>query len=78
MSDNWVVQNLENALNTWNEKLSEIKSEIADMTKQIGEFRKEVKLCDGIIKRSNIMKDKIESVRQEKEERMNEHIRRSR
>lgn len=24
MSDNWVVQNLENALNTWNEKLSEI------------------------------------------------------
>lgn len=24
MSDNWVVQNLENALNTWNQKLSEI------------------------------------------------------
>lgn len=24
MSDNWVVQNLENSLNTWNEKLSEI------------------------------------------------------
>lgn len=24
MSDHWVVQNLENALNTWNEKLSEI------------------------------------------------------
>ena len=24
MSDNWIVQNLENALNTWNEKLSEI------------------------------------------------------
>lgn len=22
MSDNWVVQNLENALNTWNEKIS--------------------------------------------------------
>lgn len=26
MSDNWVVQNLENALETWNEKLSEIWS----------------------------------------------------
>ena len=26
MSDNWIVQNLENALNTWNEKLSEIWS----------------------------------------------------
>ena len=24
MSDNWVVQNLENALNTWNQKLAEI------------------------------------------------------
>ena len=24
MSDNWVVQNLQNALDTWNEKLSEI------------------------------------------------------
>jgi hypothetical protein len=24
MSDNWVVQNLENALETWNDKLSEI------------------------------------------------------
>ena len=24
MSDNWVIQNLENALNTWNEKLAEI------------------------------------------------------
>lgn len=24
MSDNWIVQNLENALRTWNDKLSEI------------------------------------------------------
>ena len=24
MSDNWIIQNLENALNTWNEKLAEI------------------------------------------------------
>lgn len=24
MSDNWIVQNLQNALNTWNGKLSEI------------------------------------------------------
>ena len=26
MSDNWVVQNLENALETWNDKLTEIWS----------------------------------------------------
>ena len=24
MSDNWVVQNLQNSLNTWNEKLNEV------------------------------------------------------
>ena len=24
MSDNWVVQNLQNSLNTWNEKLTEV------------------------------------------------------
>lgn len=24
MSDNWVVQNLQNALDTWNDKLSEV------------------------------------------------------
>ena len=26
MSDNWVVQNLQNSLNTWNEKLTEVWS----------------------------------------------------
>ena len=26
MSDNWVVQNLENAIGVWNEKLEEIRS----------------------------------------------------
>ena len=25
MCDNWVVQNLENTINTWNDKLSEIR-----------------------------------------------------
>ena len=30
MSDNWVVQNLENALETWNDKLAEIWTLITD------------------------------------------------
>lgn len=59
-------------------KLSETKTEISDMTKQICELRKDVKLCDGIMQRSVTMKEKLKSVQQEKEERMNEHIRRSR
>ncbi len=33
MSDNWVVQNLENALNTWNEKLAEIWKLITQLPK---------------------------------------------
>lgn len=58
--------------------LSEIKTEISDMTKQICELRKDVKLCDGIMQRSVTIKEKLKSIQQEKEERMNEHIRRSR
>lgn len=34
MSDNWVVQNLENALNTWNSKLSEIWTLITQSPQQ--------------------------------------------
>lgn len=64
------------------ERLSEIKEEIAGLSKQIGELRKEVVLCDGIAARSGVMKEKLEAVRQEnskeKEENSHEHIRRSR
>ncbi|GAA6396746.1 hypothetical protein [Solibaculum mannosilyticum] len=34
MSDNWVVQNLENALNTWNQKLAEIWQLISQSPQQ--------------------------------------------
>ena len=34
MSDNWVVQNLENALETWNEKLAEIWTLITQSPEQ--------------------------------------------
>ena len=71
------------------EKLSEVKTEISALTKQIGELRKEVGLCDGIAARSGAMKEKLETVRQEnsveeknahteKEGTIHEHIRRSR
>ena len=71
------------------EKLSEIKAEISGLSKQIGELRKEVGLCDGIAARSGAMKEKLETVRQEnsveeknvhteKEGTIHEHIRRSR
>ena len=64
------------------EKLAEVKTEISGLTKQIGAFRKEVVLCDGIAARSGVMKEKIKTVRKEmskgKEDTSHEHIRRSR
>ena len=71
------------------EKLSEVKTEISGLSKQIKELRKEVGLCDGIAAHSGAMKEKLETVRQEnsvekknvhteKEGTIHEHIRRSR
>ncbi len=61
---------------------SEVKAEISRFTQQIGELRKEVRLCDGIAARSGVVKEKLQKVRQEniqqKEGRSHEHIRRSR
>lgn len=63
-------------------KLSEIRTEISSLTEQIGMLRKEVMLCDGIAARSGVMKEKLQIVRQEnnqkKEDKSHEHIRRSR
>jgi len=66
-----------------NEMLAEIKTEISGLTKQIGALRKEVVLCDGIAARSGVIEEKVRKVREEnrwkgKEEKENEHIRRSR
>lgn len=64
------------------EKRSEVKAEISGLTKQIGELRKEVVLCEGIAARSSAMKEKLEVMREEtnreKEGRNHEHVRRSR
>lgn len=61
------------------EMLSEVKEEISALTGQIGELRKEVRLCEGIAARSGIIKEKLRKVRQEKmkdkEGRSHEHIR---
>ena len=63
------------------EKLQEVKREIAGLTGQIKEKREGVVLCDGIAARSGVIKEKMEIVRQEnreKEKKSHEHIRRSR
>lgn len=61
---------------------AEVKEKISRLSIQIGEFRKEVVLCDGIAVRSGVIKEKMEIIRQEKnrekEDKSHEHIRRSR
>lgn len=63
-------------------KLTEVKAEISRLSEQIGKLRKEVVLCDGIAARSGVIREKMETMRQEnkkeKEEKNHEHIRRSR
>lgn len=55
-----------------------LKTEISKLTEEIKELREEVKLCDGIATRSQVLKEKISIVRQEtterKEEVRHEHI----
>ena len=59
-----------------------LKKEIADISKKIAKLREEIKLCDGIAARSEVVKEKLKIVREEKvdgkEETNREHIRRSR
>ena len=61
------------------ETRTEMKAEIAGLTGQMRKLREEVRLCDGIVARSGLMKEKIKIVRQEnwerKEEFTHEHIR---
>lgn len=64
------------------EELAGVKDEISGLSEQIQKLRKEMKLCDGIAARSGVIKEKINTMRQEtnreKEETSHEHIRRGR
>lgn len=58
-----------------------LKYEISNLTKQIESLRKEVVLCDDIAERSQVIKEKLEVIRQDenknrKVEKVNEHKRR--
>ena len=63
------------------EQKTTLKKEISSLTKQIDTLRKEVILCDDIAERSQVIKQKLDVIRQDekqgKEEYANEHRRRS-
>ena len=54
-------------VNITDERLSEAKEKISEISGRLKELRKEVKLCDGIAERSGIMKETLEQVQAEEE-----------
>ena len=59
-----------------------VKAQISDISKRLGEIRKEVRLCEGIAARSGTLKEKLQTVRADEQEikrkelMKNEHRRR--
>ncbi|MBO5166041.1 MAG: hypothetical protein J6B90_05490, partial [Lachnospiraceae bacterium] len=47
-------------------QMEQLKKEIADISKKIAKLREEIKLCDGIAARSEVLKEKLKIVREEK------------
>ena len=69
------------ALKSDPERLEQVKAQIAAMSRELSDLRKEVRLCDGIADRSGVMLQKLQAVREDektkgKENKRDEHIRR--
>ncbi|MDR0292787.1 MAG: relaxase/mobilization nuclease domain-containing protein [Oscillospiraceae bacterium] len=54
------------------DKLAAVKSEIAALSEQIGELRREVRLCENIETRSGVMRDKIRRASEDKKSKNRE------
>lgn len=54
------------------ENVVEAKDKVSSLTKEIGETRKEMKLCDGIAARSVTMKEKLKVIQQENKQEKEE------
>ena len=55
--------------------LSEVKEQIAVLSKELSTIRREVKLCDDIAMRSGVMKEKIKAVREDEQSKGKEQNR---
>lgn len=64
------------------EEKEAVKAQISDISKRLGEIRKEVRLCEGIAARSGMLREKLQAVRADEQETKrkelmkNEHRRR--
>ncbi len=63
------------------ERRAQVKAQVAAMSRELSDLRKEARLCDGIADRSGVMLQKLQAVREDektkgKENKRDEHIRR--
>jgi hypothetical protein len=59
------------------ERSVQLRTQISDISIQLKSLRQDIKLCDGILERSLIIREKLEQIKQqEKEEKANEPNRR--
>ena len=49
------------------ERIPELKERIMELTKQAAEYRRELKLAEGIAERSGVMEDQLQQIRKEQE-----------
>ena len=63
------------AVKTDAERTSQIKAQIAILSRELSTIRQEVKLCDNIAIRSGVMKEKIQAVREDSKNHGKEPIR---
>jgi len=53
---------------------SAVKAQISDISKRLNVIRKEVKLCEGIAARSDILKEKLQSIRGDEKEQLRKEL----
>ena len=49
------------------DRIPELKERIMELTKQAAEYRRELKLAEGIAERSGVMEDQLQQIRKEQE-----------
>lgn len=56
------------------EEKAAVKSEISDISKRMSVIRKEVRLCDGIAARSDVLKEKLQTVRADEQKQKRKEL----
>lgn len=54
-----------------------VKAKLSEISKRLSVIRKEVKLCEGIAARSDILQEKLKAIRAEKQEKQRKELMRN-